>query len=162
MSFKSLKFLSLSLIFPVMSLGILTASARDNPEVTTRNEAPPSKPNMILNVKRQAGSCPKTIGIWTFMLPIEGGAEHTAVADIRSAKLIGSGKNFVEYEAQLRNSHKTCVASAKSEAPNVYSFKFQNGKVYFRLDLAQATLNTTITYQGIGGLRPYVRWLAEE
>ncbi|MBE9199560.1 MULTISPECIES: hypothetical protein [unclassified Nodularia (in: cyanobacteria)] len=162
MSSKNLKLLTLSLVIPVVSLGILAACTKDTKVVGTTNGLISSKPNMILNVKRQAGICPESIGIWTFMLPIEGGAEHTAVADIRNAKLIASGKKFLEYEAELRNSYTSCVANAKSEAPRVYNFRFQNGKVYFRLDLEQATVSTTITYQGIGGSRPYVRWLAEE
>ncbi len=162
MSFNNLKFLILSLVIPVISLGILTACVKDNTEAATANKSPPSTPNMIINVKRQAGNCPETIGIWTFMLPFEGGAEHTAVADMRNAKLVASDKKFVEYEATLRNSHTSCVGSAQSEGPLVYNFQFRNGKVYFRLDLNKSTLNTEITYQGTGGYRPYVRWIAAE
>lgn len=168
MSFKSLKYLTLFL--SVASLGILTGCVQANSEpVKTHTQAqvetftgPLERPNMILNVKREAGTCPATVGIWTFLLPFEGGAEHTAVADIRSAKLIASGEKFVEYEASLHQSYASCVGSAKSERPNVYSFQFRNGKSYFRLDLNQATLNTTITYKGTGGFRPYVRWIAAE
>jgi hypothetical protein len=162
MYFKSLKHLTLVLVLPIVSLGILTACVQGRSETATVDGSPPSKPNMILNVKREAGTCPQTVGIWTFMLPFEGGAEHTAVADIRSARLVASGKKFVEYEAPLRQSYASCLGSAKSERPNVYNFHFRNGKVYFRLDLNQSTLNTTITYQGTGGLRPYVRWIAGE
>jgi hypothetical protein len=158
------KNLTLALVFPVISLGIFTACAQDKGETATTSESksPLSKPNMIFNVKRQAGTCPDTIGIWTFLLPFEGGAEHTAVADIRGAKLVASGKKFVEYEAPLRQSYTSCVGNAKSETPPVYNFQYRNGKVYFRLDLNKATLNTTITYQGTGGFRPYVRWIAGE
>ncbi len=170
MTSKSLKHLTLALVLPVISLGILTVCIQGNSETaTTFTQAqietfigPPERPNMILNVKSEAGACPKTVGIWTFLLPFEGGAEHTAVADIRNAKLVASGKKFLEYEAPLRQSYASCVGSAKSERPLVYNFQFRNGKVYFRLDLNQATLNTTITYQGTGGFRPYVRWIATE
>lgn len=169
MFFTNLKHLTLTLIFPIVSLAILTACVKGKSETVTtseslaiNSESPPDKPNMIINVKLQSGACPQTIGIWTFMLPIEGGAEHTAVADIRDAKLVASDKKFVEYEAPLRQSYVSCVGSAKSERPDVYNFQFRNGKVYFRLDLSQETLNTTIMYKGTGGLRPYVRWLAGE
>ncbi|MER3495338.1 MAG: hypothetical protein C4323_26280 [Mastigocladus sp. ERB_26_2] len=156
------KYLNLALVFPFVSLGILTVCVQGNSQTTRASESPPSQPNMILNVKRQAGTCPKTIGIWTFLLPFEGGAEHTAVADIINARLVASGKKFVQYEASLAQSYASCVGSAKSESPNVYSFQFRNGKAYFRLDLNQATVNTTIRYLGIGGFRPYVRWIAVE
>ncbi|WGV25761.1 hypothetical protein [Halotia branconii] len=105
-------------VLPVVSLGILTACARDHSEATIANELLRSKPNMILNVKRQAGNCPETIGIWTFLLPFEGGAEHTAVADMRNAKLVSSGKKFVEYESMLRNSHASCIGSAHTISRN--------------------------------------------
>ncbi|MEA5602078.1 hypothetical protein [Nostoc sp. UHCC 0252] len=170
MTSKNLKHLIFALALPVISLGILTACVQANSETgTTLTQAqietfiaPPERPNLILNVKREAGACPQTVGIWTFMLPFEGGAEHTAVADIRNAKLVASGKKFLEYEAPLRQSYASCIGSAKSERPPVYNFQFRNGKVSFRLDLNQATLNTTITYQGLGGFRPYVRWIATE
>ncbi|MFN6568953.1 hypothetical protein [Dendronalium sp. ChiSLP03b] len=170
MSSKSLKHLTLALVLPFVSLGILTACVQGKSETTTTLTqaqvetfiGPSERPNMILNVKREAGVCPQTVGIWTFLLPFEGGAEHTAVADIRNAMLLASGEKFLEYEAPLRQSYVSCVGSAKSERPRVYSFQFRNGKAYFRLDLNQATLNTTITYQGTGGFRPYVRWIAAE
>ncbi|MEA5502934.1 hypothetical protein VB735_07415 [Halotia wernerae UHCC 0503] len=142
-------------------MGILAACNQGNSEIPTTGDSL-SKPNMILDVKSEAGECPKTVGIWTFLLPFEGGAEHTAVADIRNAKLIASDQKFVEYEAPLRQSYASCVGSAKSERPPVYNFQFRNGKVYFRLDLRQETLNTTITYHRTGGFRPYVRWIAGE
>lgn len=169
MFFTSFKGLSLSLIFPIVCLSIFTACIKHKSETATATESqvintnsPPEKPNMIINVKRQSGACPQTIGIWTFMLPFEGGAEHTAVADIMHPKLIASGKNFVEYEATLRQSYASCVGSAKSERPDVYNFQFRNGKAYFRLDLSRETLKTAITYKGTGGYRPYVRWIAGE
>ncbi|BAZ12644.1 hypothetical protein NIES4071_44760 [Calothrix sp. NIES-4071] len=170
MFFTNLKHLSLILIFPIVSLSIFAACVKDKSEKATAGELQAvnhdlslEKPNMIINVKRQSGVCPQTVGIWTFMLPFEGGAEHTAVADIPiNTKLIASGNKFVEYEAELRQSYKSCVGSAKSERPDVYYFQFRNGKVYFRLDLSKVTLNTTITYKGTGGFRPYVRWIAGE
>lgn len=162
MYFKTLKYLTLALVSLVVSLGILTACVQGKSETVNNSGSSLSQPNMILNVKQEAGTCPQTIGIWTFLLPFEGGGEHTAVADIRHPKLVASGKKFVEYEARLRQSYTSCVGSAKSERPRVYNFQFRNGKAYFRLDLNQSTVNTTITYQGTGGFRPYVRWIAGE
>jgi hypothetical protein len=161
MVFKSFKHLTLILVSACVSVGILAACDRGSSEIPAPGDSF-AKANMILDVKREAGECPNTVGIWTFLLPFEGGAEHTAVADIRDAKLIASDKKFVEYEAPLRKSYVSCVGSAKSERPPVYNFQFRNGKVYFRLDLNQSTLNTTIIYKGTGGFRPYVRWIAAE
>ncbi|MBC6433851.1 hypothetical protein FM036_25670 [Nostoc sp. HG1] len=175
MTSKSLKHLTLALVFPVISLGILTACVQGNSKTaTTLTQAQtetligsPERPNMILNVKSEAGACPQTVGIWTFLLPFEGGAEHTAVADTRPianpARLVASGKKFVEYEAQLYERYASCVGSAKSQRPPVYNFQFRNGKVYFRLDFPtkenQSTGFTDILYQGLAGSsRPYVRW----
>ncbi|RUT06171.1 hypothetical protein DSM106972_033770 [Dulcicalothrix desertica PCC 7102] len=160
----------LTLILPIVSLSIFTGCVKNKSEtvaearITSINSnSSPEKPNIIINVKRQSGVCPQTVGIWTFMLPFEGGAEHTAVADIPiNTRVVASGNKFVEYEAELRQSYKSCVGSAKSERPDVYNFQFRNGKVYFRLDLSKETLKTEITYKGIGGFRPYVRWIAGE
>lgn len=161
MIFKRFTNFALILILSYVCVGLLGACDQSNSEISNTGDSL-SKVNMILDVKSEAGECPKTVGIWTFLLPFEGGAEHTAVADIRNAKLIASDKKFVEYEAPLRNSYASCVGSAKSERPPVYNFQFRNGKAYFRLDLRQETLNTTIIYQGTGGFRPYVRWIAGE
>ena len=187
MDSSNLKHLTLALVLSVVSLGILTACVRSKSEtVTTSSQTqpatpikspyqpqvqpetfsgPPSQPNMILDVKRQAGACPKTVGIWTFMLPFEGGAEHTAVAETRSiaqtAKLVTEGKHFVEYEAPLQDKYASCVGNANSKSPKVYNFQFRDGKVYFRVALKQLTVPGEITYQGIGAFRPYVRWNTE-
>lgn len=171
--FSTYKHSLLTIILLIATLGTLTACVETvSKTVATPTQAqlpmptsPPEKPNMILDVKRQAGSCPKTIGLWTFRLPFEGGAEHTAVADTRflaagSAKLVVSTKKILEYEIPLNGYYVSCIGSAKSETPPVYNFRFQNKKVYFRLDLNKATVGTEITYQGIGGFRPYVRWTA--
>lgn len=182
----NLKRLTFFLVLTVVSLGVMTAYIKGKSETAaTPTQAqpatptnpnyppqtqpeefigPPFKPNMLLNVKTQAGACPLKVGIWTFALPLEGGAEHTAVADFRpfagNAKLVASRKNFVEYEARLDN-YKSCIGSANSERPNVYSFQFRKGRVYFRVTLNKNnSMQYQITYQGVGAYRPYVRWFA--
>ncbi|MFW6359753.1 MAG: hypothetical protein ACOC0N_11160, partial [Chroococcales cyanobacterium] len=46
-----------------------------------RPPGPMAEPNMVLEVENQSGTCPETIGIYTFLLGYEGGATHTAAAD---------------------------------------------------------------------------------
>ncbi|MFH7031038.1 MAG: hypothetical protein ACHBN1_38250 [Heteroscytonema crispum UTEX LB 1556] len=57
---------------------------------------PIAAPNVRLCVQRSAGTGPETVGLWWFLLPDEGGAEHTVVADTRafadSVKLVSSTK----------------------------------------------------------------------
>jgi len=52
MYFKSIKHLTLVLVLPIVSLGILTACVQGRSETATADGSPLSKPNMILNVKR--------------------------------------------------------------------------------------------------------------
>ncbi|MBU7587317.1 MAG: hypothetical protein KAF91_31510 [Nostoc sp. TH1S01] len=163
MTCQSIQHFSVILVVSGVSFGVLTACNQRDKETAMMTGGSLAEPSIVLNVKSEmAEQCPKTVGIWTFLLPYEGGAEHTAVADITNAKLIASSQKFLEYEAPLRPSYAGCIGSAKSETPSVYNFQFRNGKAYFRLDLRQQTINTKITYQGIGGFRPYVRWVAEE
>lgn len=140
-----ISFKVLTIILLIATIGTLTACvepanktlATSTKEKLTTSTGLLYQPNMILDVKRQAGECPKTVGLWTFMLPFEGGAEHTVVPDTRSiasrARLITSRKNFLEYEATLNAKYASCTASANSQTPKVYNFDFRNGKVYFRL-----------------------------
>ncbi|MEH2331831.1 hypothetical protein [Nostoc sp.] len=173
MSSKGLKLLTLPLVIPVVSLGILTACAKDNIKAVTANGSSPSKPNVILDIKSQAGICPKTVGLWTISLVSEGGGEYTVVADTRPianpARLVASSERFVEYEAILRESYASCIGSASSQEFRFYNFQFRNGKVYFRVDLpaivnesVNGTPDVGITYKELAASRPYVRWKATE
>lgn len=169
---KSFRRLSPATVLSIACLGILTACIHDFSGMTTAAQSQleastrsaDNQQHMVVNVKRQAGECPQTIKIWTLYLPIEGAVEHTAVPDIRPIagppRLVSSSKKIVEYEAPLNPYYTSCIGDAHSQEPDVYLFQFRNGKVYFRLDLNKATAITEITYQGIGGLRPYVRWTA--
>ncbi|MBW4491159.1 MAG: hypothetical protein KME12_25660 [Trichocoleus desertorum ATA4-8-CV12] len=166
---KNLRRSTLAIALSIGVLGLLAACTKGLGEIKTvvQGQLETSEQQHILvPVKHQAGECPETIKIWTLYLPIEGGVEHTAVPNIRpiagAARLLSSDKQVVEYEAPLSQRYSSCIGDANSQEPSVYNFQFRNGKVYFRLDLNAVTIPTEITYRGIGGLRPYVRWLAGE
>lgn len=173
MSNKSLKLLTLTVLFPIISLGILTACIQSQRETTTTSELSPSKPNVMLEIKSQAGTCPNTVGLWIISLISEGGGEYTVVADTRPitnpARLVASGERFVEYEAILRESYASCIGSASLQEFRFYNFQFRNGKLYFRVDLpaiVNESVNGTpyigITYKEVVASRPYVRWKSTE
>ncbi|ALF53400.1 hypothetical protein ACX27_11995 [Nostoc piscinale CENA21] len=173
MSAKSIKSLTLFLVFSIISLGILTACIHNKSETTTASESSLSKPNVILEIKSQTGTCPKTVGLWAISLLSEGGGEYTVVADTRPianpARLVASGERFVEYEAILRESYASCIGSANSQEFRFYNFQFRNGKVYFRVDLPaiiNESVNGTpyigIAYKELVASRPYVRWKSWE
>lgn len=135
-----LKRLTFFLVLPVVSLGVMTAYIKGKSEAAStptqaqeyvRRKAKkpftfnrlPSQPNIVLNVNRQTGACPETARIWYFGLPFEGGGEAIVVADTwaiaNTAKLVASGKLFVEYSAPLRESYASCVGSANKAAPSL-------------------------------------------
>ena len=125
---------------------------------------PNTSPNKVLNVERQTGACPKTIGLWTAWRYYEGGGEHTVIADTLpiagSAKLVASSKKFAEYKAPLKKAYADCVASASDQELG-YKVRLQKGYVSFRVELAKDTLSnpSAISATAIVSSRPYVRWV---
>ena len=125
------------------------------------------EPNLQLNVQRQAGNCPQTVGLWMFMLGFEGGADHTVVADTQAiasapAKLVVSQSKRLEYQAPLRSEYASCVGQASSEQVRAYNFQFRNGKVSFRMDMTWVDGYHEILYKGVSASRPYIHWRATE
>ncbi|WP_230966824.1 hypothetical protein [Nostoc sp. NZL] len=114
-------------------------------------------------VQRSSGTCPQTIGLWWFLLPYEGGAEHTVVADTRefadTTKLVSSNKQFVEFVSPLRSNYASCVGQTRGQGYNFYNVEFKNKKAYFRVDLRKIDAPLSlITYKSVVASRPYVRW----
>jgi len=138
------------------------AQAQSDPFAQTQVQ-----PNFQLNVQRQAGTCPNTVGLWMFMLGYEGGADHTVVADTQAiasapAKLIVSQAKRLEYEAPLRKEYASCVGQASSPLVSAYNFQFRNGKVNFRMDVSRDDGYRAILYKGVSASRPYIHWRANE
>ncbi|HEY9669406.1 MAG TPA: hypothetical protein V6C91_21515 [Coleofasciculaceae cyanobacterium] len=156
------------------SFGLLTAlvAASLIPHASTTAQQDPlstaqMQPNFQLNVQRQAGTCPKTVGLWEFMIGVEGGADHTVVANTQaiasgSAKIVSSEKKRVVYEAPLRREYASCVGQASSPLLRAYNFQFRNGKVSFGLDVSQDDGYREILYKGVSANRPYLHWRAAE
>lgn len=138
------------------------AQAQTNPLAPTQ-----VKPNVKLNVQRQSGTCPNTVGLWMFMLGYEGGADHTVVADTQAiasapAKLVVSQPKRLEYEAPLRREYTSCVGQAKSDRISAYNYQFRNGKVRFVMDVSRADGYRQVLYKGLSASRPYIHWRATE
>lgn len=125
------------------------------------------QPNYQFKVQRQAGNCPKTVGIWMFWQGFEGGSDRTVVADTLAiasapAKLAVSQPKRLEYEAPLRREYASCIAQAKSDLHRPYDFQFRNGKVRFRWDVTWADAYTEVLYKGVSASRPYIHWRVTE
>jgi hypothetical protein len=122
-----------------------------------------SAPNVKLPVQRSAGTCPETVGLWWFLLPYEGGAEHTVVADTRAfadtVKLVSSTKQFVEFASPLRSNYASCVGKTTAKEYTFYNLEFKNKQAFFRVDLRKINASDRlITYKTTVASRPYVRW----
>ena len=148
------------IISPLVVAGIISATAQAQPQSAP---GPLSAPNVTLNIQRSSGNCPQKIGLWWFVLPYEGGAEHTVVADTRavadSSKLVSSTKQYVEFVSPLRDDYASCVGKTQAQEYNFYSVQFKNKQAYFRVDLRKINEPAKeITYKTVTASRPYVRW----
>jgi hypothetical protein len=129
-------------------------------------EVPPqpfTEPNLVTDVQVESGTCPETVGIYSFLLPYEGGAEHTVVADLwgiaRLPELVSQQENYIEYQATLSDRYADCVGTATIKMPNVYTFGFGDGQVRFSVDLPEIDAPAlAITNHEIVAQRPYIRW----
>ncbi|AUT03085.1 hypothetical protein CLI64_23240 [Nostoc sp. CENA543] len=143
----------------VMGTIAMTTSAQSQPA-----QQPLSTANVQLNVQRTSGNCPETVGLWWIILPYEGGAEHTVVADTRlfadTTKLVPSNnQHFVEFVSNLNSQYANCVGKTISEEYVFYNIEFKNEKAYFRVDLRKINPpGKLIVYKTVAAFRPYVRW----
>lgn len=148
-------------IFSVLSTLLVTATT--TVAQSSKPELPKTLPDTVLNVERQAGDCPKSVGLWTAFRYYEGGGENTVIADTLAiagrAKLVSYGRKFVEYTAPLKPAYASCVGSARDENLN-YTFRFYNGNVLFRVELPPDTPAnpSEFTARAILGSRPYLQW----
>lgn len=143
-------------------VGTVHATAKAQPQPQSE-QGPIAAPNVALNVQRSAGKCPQKVGLWWLVLPYEGGAEHTVVADTRafadSTKLVSSSKQVVEFVSPLRSDYASCVGQTQGKEYTFYNVQFKNKQAYFRVDLRKINAPAKeITYKTITASRPYVRW----
>ncbi|MEC4893054.1 MAG: hypothetical protein SAL07_12555 [Oscillatoria sp. PMC 1051.18] len=167
---NSIKILAL---LPLLALGVACAEiknsdstpiAQASPELERETPpGPPAEPNITIPLERQSGTCPETVGVYSFLLPYEGGADHLVVAETQpfanQTKLAVEEDKFVEYQSNLSDRYLDCIAQAQSESPNVYNFEFREGKLYFRVNLRdlQAPYQEILFADTVTD-RPYVRW----
>ncbi|MEH1839361.1 MAG: hypothetical protein V7L20_11450 [Nostoc sp.] len=150
-----------TILCPLVVAGTIaaTAQAQSQPK-----PGPISAPNVTLNIQSSSGTCPQTIGLWWFVLPYEGGAEHTVVVDTKEfadeTKLVSSkNKQFVEFVSPLRSNYASCVGQTRGQDDTFYNVEFKNKKAYFRVDLRKSNPpGRLITYKSVVTSRPYVRW----
>lgn len=153
--------------------GILSALLVATPALTQNQQpsprVPSTPPDLTLNVQRQKGTCPKTVGLWTLAQPYKdgGGADFTVIADTTAiadpAKLISSSKKFAEFRAPLKKNFASCVGRTTLKEGSQfreYSFRFQNKNVIFRVQLPPDTPSkpSGIAYKNVVSSRPAVRW----
>ena len=121
----------------------------------------PEQPNLSFAVDRQSGTCPTSIGAWEMLLPLEGGADHIVVADIRPAQVTASTERSVIYAAPLPTNFATCVGQATSPQVAAYRFEFRDGQVFFQIEPSAQVSATVVSRELVSG-RPWVYWRAEE
>ncbi len=149
-------------------LGLLSALMVATPGLAQSQPAravlPSTQPNTTFTVGRHAGTCPKTVRLWTSSTYYEGGGELTVIADTLAiagtAKLVSSSQKFAQYRAPLKKAYASCVGRASSQEYPQYRFRFQKGNVYFTVQLPPDNPSTpsVIMNRSILGSRPYVRW----
>ncbi len=153
----------LAIIPSLATIAVNSTQAQTTTKTQPINAVLPSTPpNTVLQIKRQSGNCPKTLGLWTATRQYEGGGEFTIIADTKPfaglADLTSSGKKFVEYTAPLHKTYASCVGAVYGESE--YRVHFRKGNVVFRLQIPKDTpANPTgFSSTAILGSRPYVKW----
>jgi len=77
-------------------------------------------PNVSIEVDRQSGTCPDTVGLWILPLSVVGAVEYTVVPNILpftdSSKLSGFDRKAANYEATLNSQYASCVGQAESRS----------------------------------------------
>ena len=151
-------------IFALVSMLVVSTPAFSQRQAPP--EVPKARPDATIKVTRQSGTCPSAVSLWTSFRYYEGGGEHTVIADTSaiagSARLVRSTNKFAEFSAPLKSNFASCVGQATSqeETTNLYSFRFQNKNVIFRVQLPSDTPSnpSEITYKNVVTSRPAVRW----
>jgi len=156
----------------IISVLLLIATTPVQAQSITEVQSTP-QPNKVFAVQRKGGNCPQTVGFWAISLGyrnIAAQSETLVIADTLaiasgSAKLVSSRTRFVEYQAPVQKAYASCVGMAispknTSELDASYKFRFQNGKVYFSVDLTNTSegFGAGVIEHKIIGLRPYVLW----
>ncbi|MCU0551366.1 MAG: hypothetical protein MUC48_18615 [Leptolyngbya sp. Prado105] len=134
----------------------IVPSATSTTPATTR----PEQPTLIFPVQRRSGTCPTSIGVWEILLPLEGGADHIVVADIRPAKITASTARSLTYAAPLAANYASCVGQAIRPQAAAYRFEMREGQIFFRIN-PQSQVSATIVSKQLASGRPYVFWRAE-
>ncbi len=130
---------------------------------TATAPGPIAEPTVRMTVDRQSGNCPQSVGLWWFVLPYEGGAEHLVALDTRAfadaSKLVASSKQAVEFVSPLRGNYASCVGQTRGTPFPWYQVQFRNKQAYFRVNLRKTKAPfTAITASTIAASRPFVRW----
>ncbi|MBD2594070.1 hypothetical protein H6G74_06965 [Nostoc spongiaeforme FACHB-130] len=147
------------ILCPLITAGAIASTAQAQP-----SQSPLAEPNVKLKVQRTSGTCPQIVGLWWLILPYEGGAEHTVIAETRdfadTTQLVASNnKLFVEFVSPLRSNYANCVGQTQGQEYPFYNVQFKNKKAYFRVDLRKINApGQLITYKTVAAFRPYVRW----
>jgi hypothetical protein len=147
-------------LFPLLLVSTITTPALAQEQFAP---GPITAPNVKLTVRATGGNCPKSVGLWWLVLPYEGGAEHTVIADTReftqTPKLVSSTPQFVEFAAPLRSGYADCEGQTQVGEFEFYSLRFRDKMAYFRIDLRKIDApGKVITYRAVVAARPYVRW----
>ena len=159
------------LLATIMLLATMTLVKADNNKDVISQVPSTPQPNLVLPIKRQAGNCPKQVGMWVLSYDDVGIAAQSktiVIADTLAfagaAELVSEQRTLAEYKAPLQKAYIDCIGMAiypvKSEPNSIeahYNFEFKDGIVKFKTQLDEADgYGFGFGERKIFGLRPYL------
>ena len=160
------------LLATLMFLATMTLVKADEHNDAIRQVIPNPQPNLVLAIERQAGNCPKQVGMWVlsfgYIVDDIGQSRTLVIADTLvfadAAELVSEQRTLAEYKAPLQKAYIDCVGKAiypvKSEPNSIevhYRFELKDGMVKFTTQLDEAKgIGFGFDDRKIFGLRPYL------
>ncbi|HEY9598814.1 MAG TPA: hypothetical protein V6D33_14210 [Cyanophyceae cyanobacterium] len=168
MSWKKSLIILLAIIMLLTTMNLVKADDNDVISQVTSNP----QPNLVLAVERQAGNCPKQVGMWVlsfgYIVDDIGQSKTLIIADTLAfadaAELVSEQRTLTEYKAPLQKAYIDCIGTAiypvQSESNSIeahYRFEFKDGIVKFTTQLDEADgYGFGFGDKKIFGLRPYL------
>ncbi|MEO0869994.1 MAG: hypothetical protein AAFY17_16490 [Cyanobacteria bacterium J06642_11] len=131
--------------------------------------------DVTIPIRTISGSCPNSVTFWRDRFDFEHGAYTGVMLNVATigqgeTEFIDNQERSVTFKTPLKPQFYSCTGTLSSgphppvEHRHLYHLWFEQGHVFFRLDLgpkpADATQLSSISHQEIIGQYPYAQWLA--
>lgn len=125
-------------------------------------------------IKTISGNCPESVTFWREQFDFEHGVYTGVMLNVATmgqgqTEFFDSQERSVTFKAPLKPKFYNCIGTLSSgphpaiEHRHLYHLWFEQGHVFFRLDLGPKPANPTrlssISYQEIISQYPYAQWL---